>query len=360
MEQLPLLGSIPAIYRNIFPSFFDSLVLPEVFATCANCAMTQNTVPTGAKFSKVTKCCTYYPSLPNYLVGAILLDKDGVPEGVRRIESAISSKTTVSPVGIFPSRKYLALYFKSSSATFGRSESLMCPYFEQPTGLCTIWKHRESVCSTYFCKHVAGKTGSAFWGSFKQYMNYSQTSLVKHVLLTLNVPRAGSVVSHYFSNDYAHGNLSLADVEDEFNEGRYRSMWGEWFGREREFYIRCFEIVSSLSKQQFENILGVDEKYKLLDVAEKHANVSNIPAVLAKTPILHRKTADMENYVVIVPQSQIEVLIPIPLLDAFDGVKETSVIIEEVRALNGIDADPDVVLLLYHGGVLCAAENALK
>lgn len=112
--------------------------------------MTQNTVPTGAKFSKVTKCCTYYPSLPNYLVGAILLDKDGVPEGVRRIESAISSKTTVSPVGIFPSRKYLALYFKSSSATFGRSESLMCPYFEQPTGLCTIWKHRESVCSTYF------------------------------------------------------------------------------------------------------------------------------------------------------------------------------------------------------------------
>ena len=51
MEQLPLLGSIPAIYRNIFPSFFDSLVLPEVFATCANCAMTQNTVPTGAKFS---------------------------------------------------------------------------------------------------------------------------------------------------------------------------------------------------------------------------------------------------------------------------------------------------------------------
>jgi len=78
---LAILDSLPVLYADLFPDFFRKEVPAETKATCAWCAMCPSSASGAVEsvdgvsrlFRPDTKCCTYYPKLPNYLVGAILL-----------------------------------------------------------------------------------------------------------------------------------------------------------------------------------------------------------------------------------------------------------------------------------------------
>ena len=72
-----ILESLPALYRNLFPSFFQGPIPEETKATCSACAMCEAANPVRIesvdgvnRFFRPasTKCCTYHPRLPNYLV----------------------------------------------------------------------------------------------------------------------------------------------------------------------------------------------------------------------------------------------------------------------------------------------------
>src|SRR5262245_33028225 len=150
----PLFAAVPQLYTRFFPDVFKVSIPREALANCEACPMTCQSPDASRPFKPDKKCCTFFPSLPNFLVGGILKTMPESDEGRRRIREAISKRQGVSPIGIFPPRVYLALYNRGRELAFGRSDYLVCPYYHKADGLCTIWRFREAVCSTYFCNTV--------------------------------------------------------------------------------------------------------------------------------------------------------------------------------------------------------------
>src|SRR5713101_6632134 len=141
-------------------------VPPESRATCDDCAMC---APEGAAepntlyFSPRVKCCTYQPRLPNFLVGRALEDRDfAFSAGRATVERRIDGGVEVTPLGLEQSAAYGLLY-QHGSAGFGHAESMRCPHYIEEGGRCGIWRHRNSICATWFCKYERGAVGLAFW-----------------------------------------------------------------------------------------------------------------------------------------------------------------------------------------------------
>lgn len=239
---------LPPIYSPLFAKEFDRPAVVESRATCASCQMCDhgNAPPelVANFFRPDTKCCTYYPSLPNFLVGAILADPSPeMAEGKRRIQEKIKDRIGVTPNWCGPSRKWDLLYRASSATSFGRSKTLTCPYLTEDSR-CSVWRHRETVCSTFYCKFDGGIAGSAFWKALKQYLSLVETRLAmfasKAVDADVREPE-----------DPPNDQLTLADLEDRVNEPLYARAWGSWAGREEEFYVACYEKVKGLSRAEF-------------------------------------------------------------------------------------------------------------
>jgi Fe-S-cluster containining protein len=243
----------PVAHRRLLPLVFDRPAIHEVYATCSDCAMCSKAAkaPAGGVFFKPNlKCCTYHPTLPNFLVGAILADESpAMAEGRHRVQIRIAQRIGVTPQWLAPPRKQRVLLEASRKSSFGRSKALLCPYFAADQGgICTIWQHREAVCSTFFCKHDAGAVGDAFWTAAKD--------LLGHVELVLARRAAQSASAHVTEPNIPPLELTIEDLEDRPpSEAEYASYWGEWVGREEEFYLDCHTFVSALGPADLDRIL---------------------------------------------------------------------------------------------------------
>lgn len=253
---------MPAVYHPLLPAFFDSAAIREEKATCDDCAMcakgTSPPVSGVVYFRPDTKCCTYHPYLPNFLVGAALADPDpALEEGRRRLRARIQSRVSVTPLWLAPPRKQSVLFTAARRSSFGRSLMLRCPYFEPNGGLCTIWKHRESVCSTFFCKHTGGNDAKHMWNGMQSYLRHAERYLGRYAMASI-APRATQP-------DLGMGEISLEDLEgNPPHPDFYRTIWQDWEGREEEFYIETYKLVSALSRDDFERIVNVDDGPRLL------------------------------------------------------------------------------------------------
>lgn len=149
----------------------------ESRATCGNCPMT---LP-GRPFSTSTKCCTFVPDVPNYLVGDILADVAAeTSDGRRSMESRIAVGSGVTPLGVFKPQLYALVYDRTArgpSNAFGVGQQLLCPHYQSETGSCGIWTHRNSVCTTWFCRHERGNLGKPFWEAVKDLLTRVETGL---------------------------------------------------------------------------------------------------------------------------------------------------------------------------------------
>jgi hypothetical protein len=82
--------------------FFDEAAPREEKATCSNCAMC---APPGAPpapevvyFRPDIKCCSFHPTLPNYLIGGVLRDeRPDMAEGRRRLLAKIGARVGITP-----------------------------------------------------------------------------------------------------------------------------------------------------------------------------------------------------------------------------------------------------------------------
>ncbi|MEO7330034.1 MAG: hypothetical protein ABI193_15775 [Minicystis sp.] len=250
-----LRGMLPGIYHPFLPAFFDTLAPEEKKATCSNCAMCP---PPGASavegvvyFRPEAKCCTYHPRLPNYLVGAVLGDpSEEMAEGRLRIRAQIQGRIGVSPRWLAPSRRYSLLLKASRDSSFGRALSLRCPYFQEQGGLCTIWRYRESDCSTFFCKHEGGADGKIFWSALDGYLRLVENRLSAFAIEGLS-PTLGEPAS-------PNGQLSLEELEGlPPAKSDYQHYWRGWEGREEELYLAAHARVSALRPGDLESIVGV-------------------------------------------------------------------------------------------------------
>jgi len=267
-----ILDNFPALYAPLLPEFFQREISEEKRATCSNCAMCASPEgvppPTAVAFHRDTKCCTRHPTLPNYVIGALLSDeRPELAEGRRRVEALIDRRVGVWPTGLRSSNRYRFLAQGMDRKAFGRTPSLRCPYYNaEAGGTCSIWEYRPAVCATYFCKLVAGEQGQGLWSGLKEYMEDAERQLSCYATEKLQPTYL------LLSQGAGKGKLTAEDVEEQPPpEAEYTAAWGRWVGREREYYKACYEAVRALSPQEFEGVLGHKGTRRMLKVRQGYA-----------------------------------------------------------------------------------------
>ena len=216
-------------------------------ADCTNCAMC--TTEAQNSFHPDTRCCTFYPELPNFVLGAILGSSDPLlAEGQAVIRDLLTVEAHVKPEGLMRPPAYTAAFKEMMDRrAFGQTPALRCPFYQSPTGQCGIWLHREARCSTWFCKHDRGAVGFRFWTAV-----YRLFLTAEHALRSWCVRK-----------------LDAVD-------------WGQWAGREEAFYRACAEQVHALAWSDIRQIGGEELAKRQFDArsALSRLNATEIPVAV--------------------------------------------------------------------------------
>jgi Fe-S-cluster containining protein len=247
---------IPAFYHSFLPDIIKLNIPEETIATCDNCILCQSSQSPYL----TTKCCGYYPKLPNYIVGAILCDQDKTTDtGREKLLGQISNRTGTTPYGVLPSAKYKAqrkvdvLDRDFGNPSGETMESLKCPYYND--GLCDIYKYRENICFTFFCHSVGGASGILFWEKISSYFKMIESNLSQYVMAKMGWP-----ASKIKTESVSASQLNLADQDGKLIPGNYSQLWGEWEGKEVEFYVKCFELFKNMNTVSFKKVFGFKEE----------------------------------------------------------------------------------------------------
>jgi hypothetical protein len=252
---------LPPLYARWMDALLADPIPPETRATCEDCAMC---APEGAAdadtfyFSPSVKCCSYQPKLPNYLVGRALEDRDfAFSAGRATLESRIDAGLGVTPLGVETSAMFKLIYQHGHDG-FGRADALRCPhYLDEGGGRCGIWRNRNSVCATWFCKHERGAVGIAFWNRLRDLLVAVEESLATWCVLESDLERESIEALFPLQT----GRPPTSDLTADQLDGRVppaiaRRLWGKLLGREREFYRECAKRVETLAWRDVERIGG--------------------------------------------------------------------------------------------------------
>ena len=358
-----IVDSLPALYRPLLPPLALRVVPVESKATCEACAMCAGTSRGAVEavdgvsrlFRVDTKCCTFEPRLPNYLVGALLADgRAELAEGRRRMRERLASKVGVGPLWLRPPAKYALLYNQARRA-FGRAGSLRCSFYEPTAGACTIWPYREAVCSTFFCKYVAGADGHALWAGVKTYLSLVEQQLARKAVLELHREFIAAGRHRPDRTD----TLSVADLDETAPpEADYAAAWGPWLGREEEFYVACHALVASYDASDVDRLLGLDGTLELASLERLHdaATRDALPPVLRFNPAATVQWL-ADGSVALAAYSEYDA-VALPgeayrLLVAFTGRDPVATVRARLREEHLADLDDEVLLVLYRHRVLC-------
>jgi hypothetical protein len=206
-------------------------------------------VNTPVSFEKKTKCCTYIPSIPNFLAGKIL-------ESDVAVFQAYWNRADIRPQGVWPHHDFVAQYHPASPL-FGRNREWRCPYYlEKEGGLCGIWESRNGRCATWFCKHLRGKISHDFWSSIETLLTTIEKDLS---LWCIHQLKGGSdEFRKAFPQDNQHPAFSVWLKQQSFYEANRSPelLWGEWLNREADFFRQCSRLVMTLRWQDVRDICG--------------------------------------------------------------------------------------------------------
>jgi len=186
-----IIDFLPRLYDGLLPALFFEHIPAERLATCGRCVMCRRPekprAPSARYFKPDAKCCTYYPSLPNYLAGGLLSDP-ALEEGGKRIRELLARGRGAAPQALGSPRGYDRFYSSLGDHGFGRWRRLLCPYFRRGTNDCAVWPYRNAVCATYFCRHVRGLPGEAFWRATQRYLAIIEKTLSEYALQSIGGP----------------------------------------------------------------------------------------------------------------------------------------------------------------------------
>jgi hypothetical protein len=359
---------LPPLYERWIAELVGGAIPRESRATCDNCAMC-----TGAKeqesgartysFDSVIKCCTWVPNLQNFLVGRILSDADPAAQfGRATVEKRIAGGIGVSPLGLAAPPVFSLLY-RNSSESFGRSRSLKCPHYIEDGGRCGIWRNRNSTCTTWFCKHVRGQVGFTFWrDSLQRVLHTVECALARWCLLELNLD--DEALRHLVgTDDWADEaeTVTGASLDNRVDRSAYARIWGEWLGREHEFFARCAELVSPLSWADALAIGGTEAKVYARLTQEAYGRLisEEVPSTLKMGPFhlvqIENAMTRVNTYSAYdpldVPQAVME------LLHYFDG-RPTERALAAIADERGVCLDPALVRKLVDFKLLVPAGDS--
>jgi hypothetical protein len=202
-------------------------------------------------FDARTKCCTYMPELPSFLVGRILEEEPG--PGRASVEARIDARAGVTPLGLFRPPSYEALWKSAAPGAQGRVLALRCPHFVEETGLCGIWRNRNHACATWFCKHSRGAAGYAMKLAVRDLLQAIEVGLARWCALELGIDARvlRSLIARGEKRAETFDGRALDDVVED-----HAAVWGAWAGRERAFYVECARKVSGLAWNDVRAKLG--------------------------------------------------------------------------------------------------------
>lgn len=217
----------------MLPEDFLWLRLPEERrATCDLCPKVITD-----EYRADCRCCTYFPHIPNFMLGLGLIDPDSAPGMQRIIDGghALPEGTLITPGRLV---KTTDLY---SRERFGRTPELICPVIIPETGYCGIYPYRNSICATFFCETDHGNSGTEYWDKVQWLVGQVETALAQWCMTEV-----GLDITDYIAklDDMASDLEKLTDPQ---NGGWTRfartRLFESFFGREPEFFTRCAECV---------------------------------------------------------------------------------------------------------------------
>ncbi len=219
----------PGIWQYMLPEDFQWLRFPgEHLTTCDDCCE----VAVGY-FPPDCRCCTHFHQMPNYMIGLALMDPDSRPI----IEPVIASRQGL-PQGLLPTpRQFVASVEVYSRDMFGRSPELNCIFMDPVMFKCRLYALRNSVCSTFFCQADHGKVGDGFWEDMQTFVGQVEYALERWCMNEVGIKADGYIDR---LNGLAGQIDTLSDpLTGTWKEHAYRTLWGDWFGRENEFFEAC-------------------------------------------------------------------------------------------------------------------------
>ncbi len=359
--------AIPPLFAGWMSDLLPGPIPRESRATCDNCAMLpperEQRDSREHYFSPTIKCCTYVPTLRNFLVGRILADGDPTAEpGRATVIKRIANGIAVTPLGLAQSPVFKVLYEQSGAGTFGRNGTLVCPHYISDGGHCGVWRHRESTCATWFCKHLRGEVGIDFWRkSLHQLLMAVEEDLSRWCLLELNL--GDDILQHLFARrekTEADG-LTLESLDNRVDRESYARIWGKWAGREHEFYIACAGLVDPLSWQDVLAICGPDVSVQARLTKQAYRRLTSDETPRALTVGTMRLVQITHNAARVTTYSDYDpVEIPrgmIDLLHYFDG-RPTKEALDAIAEEKGVRLDPSLVRKMVDFSMLVPAEES--
>lgn len=246
--------------RDQLPGFYEK-ILPEILLDkkwkeidkCQSCIMAcgENSV-----YSSKTKCCTYYPFIPNYMLGCILSKNE---KASIKIKNYIELKKYILPIGLCAPESYQYKYTHKVKADFGNNISLLCPFYEN--GGCQVWAQRNSECISFQCYSSYGERGLRFWQLLGDYLNALEMYMTRNLLIkmgygTVKIDMCFNLIKIKKFDKSSGSKMVLTEVE----------MKNYWQGllTPADFFIKCFDEFDYKAAQSFIN-KKIDLK-KLVDV----------------------------------------------------------------------------------------------
>jgi hypothetical protein len=365
-RQLPVIPAspLPPLYAAWIDQLLAGPIPSETDATCDDCAMlpAASEAPSAETFfNPETKCCSYVPHLANFLVGRILSDEDPIfASGRATVEARLRKGVAVTPLGLEQPPSFQLPYNASPATLFGQSSSLLCPhYLADEGGRCGISKQRASVCATWHCKYVRGSVGYVFWSTLHQLLSAIEKSLSHWCVLELGV--GTEALTQLFPRPYSpsrSANINPRSLDGLPDPSESRILWGNWFGREAEFYRECARLVNKLDWPGVITVSGAEvqicaallrEAYgKLISEAiPKRLNVGTIRVIG-----MDQDSCRIVSYNPFDPISISRQLLD--LLGYFDG-RPTNEALQTIADAEGIAIEPALVRKLTDFRVLVAA-----
>ncbi len=288
----PSPSPLPPLYDRWMRECLSGDIPNEPKATCQDCAMCrapgQASAPNDPVFyDPRSKCCTYMPTLWNFLVGALL--EDGSPEaaqGRRTVEARIAAGISVSPIGLERPPAYAALYSHIPEA-FGRAQSMRCPHYIEEGGLCGVWRARESTCATWFCKHERGAVAKRFWQELHRLLVITERQVAAWCVVQLDVgPEALSATFPFPPRPNIP--VTGADFDGQITPEDLKLVWGKWAGREQEFYREAGRLAGALSWAEVVALGGAEHQaaVQITRAAFERLRSPRLPGRL-RTGVLH-------------------------------------------------------------------------
>lgn len=265
--NLKLEDLIPKIYKGLINKKVLALNVTETKATCNNCLRARDK-RFAYTYEPDLKCCTFHPYLPNYAVGALLL-QDTETSGIKKLKGKISDREFAFPVGVMAPFDYQFIFLTKEEEQFGNDKNLLCPYYDTLKNQCSIWQYRGVVCTSFYCRSDYGQNGLKFWAVLSDYLSYVEMALAEECLVQLDFsPRDLSNQLQYlnkreFESEEVEQKCLTVDVD--------KTLWNGYTDKP-DFYKKCFAIVQKIDRSQFKEILGrqgLDLEKEVIDYANR-------------------------------------------------------------------------------------------